>query len=461
MPATSRRKPFYSVLYVQVLIAIALGVALGYAAPETGAAMRPLGDAFIKLVRMMITPIIFTVVVVGIAKMGDLKAVGRIGVKALIYFEVISTVALAVGLIVVNVIKPGVGINADPATLDPEAVAAYTKTAASLSTVDFLLNIIPNTVVGAFASGDILQVLFFSVLFGVALLQLGENGKAVVHFIDQFSQGLFRLLAMIMRVAPIGAFGAMAFTIGRYGIGSLLQLGQLMAGVYITCALFVIVVLGFVARLAGFSIFKFLRYIKEEIFITVGTSSSEAVLPRMMSKLEHLGCAKPVVGLVIPTGYSFNLDGTSIYMTMAAIFVAQATNSPLSLSQQIGLLALAVITSKGSAAITGGGFVTLAATLAAFPAVPVAGLALLIGIDRFMSEARALTNLIGNGVATIVVAKWEGALDTERMHRLLDGDPVDDGLSAAAGRSGEAVDVVGLVPDSVTLLVDPAQRLLK
>ena len=461
MAAPSQRKPFYAVLYVQVLIAIALGVVLGHLWPETGASMRPLGDGFIKLVRMMITPIIFTVVVVGIAKMGDLKAVGRIGVKALVYFEVISTIALAVGLVVVNILRPGDGINADPATLDPAAVAAYTKTAESLSTVDFLLGIIPDTVVGAFASGNILQVLFFSVLFGVALLQLGEPGRALVHFIDQFSQGLFRLLAIIMRLAPIGAFGAMAFTIGRYGIGSLVQLGQLMAGVYITCALFVVIVLGFVARLAGFSIFKFLRYIKEEIFITVGTSSSEAVLPRMMSKLEHLGCSKPVVGLVIPTGYSFNLDGTSIYMTMAAIFISQATNSPLSLSQQIGLLALAVITSKGSAAITGGGFVTLAATLAAFPAVPVTGLALLIGIDRFMSEARALTNLIGNGVATVVVARWEGALDLERMHRLLDGKPVDDVVSAAARRSGDAVDVVGLVADPVPFLVDPSQRLLK
>jgi aerobic C4-dicarboxylate transport protein len=426
MTDAARRTPLYKVLYVQVLTAIALGVALGYFWPETGAAMRPLGDGFIKLVRMMITPIIFSVVVVGIAKMGDLKALGRIGMKALIYFEVVSTIALAVGLIVVNIIRPGDGINADPATLDPNAVAAYAKTAESLSTVDFLLNIIPNTVVGAFATGEILQVLFFSVLFGLALLQLGELGKPMVAFIDLFSQGLFRMIYMVMRIAPIGAFGAMAFTIGRYGVGSLLQLGQLMAGVYITCALFVFIVLGTICRTAGFSIFKFLRFIKEEILITVGTSSSEAVLPRMMTKLEHLGCSKPVVGLVIPTGYSFNLDGTSIYMTMAAIFVSQATNTPLSLSQQLGLLGLAVITSKGSAAITGGGFVTLAATLAAFPAVPVAGLALLIGIDRFMSEARALTNLIGNGVATVVVARWEGALDVRRMQRILNGERVEE-----------------------------------
>ena len=426
MPASARRKPLYTVLYVQVITAIALGVVLGYLWPETGAAMRPLGDGFIKLVRMMIAPIIFSVVVVGIAKMGDLKALGRIGVKALIYFEVVSTIALAVGLVVVNVLEPGAGINADPATLDSSAVAAYAKTAESLSTVDFLLNIIPATVVGAFANGEILQVLFFSVLFGLALLQLGEHGRPLVSFIDQFSQGLFRMIHMIMRLAPIGAFGAMAFTIGRFGIGSLLQLGQLMAGVYLTCALFIFVVLGIICRIAGFSVWKFLKYIKEEILITVGTSSSEAVLPRMMARLEHLGCAKPVVGLVVPTGYSFNLDGTSIYMTMAAIFVSQATNTPLSLSQQLGLLGLAIITSKGSAAITGGGFVTLAATLSAFPAVPLAGLALLIGIDRFMSEARALTNLIGNGVATVVVAKWEGALDVKRMHRLLNGEAVDD-----------------------------------
>jgi aerobic C4-dicarboxylate transport protein len=428
---SERRKPLYTVLYVQVITAIAIGVVLGYAWPETGAAMRPLGDGFIKLVRMMIAPIIFSVVVVGIAKMGDLKAVGRIGVKALIYFEVISTLALVIGLVVVNVLKPGVGINADPASLDANAVGAYAKSAASLSTVDFLLNVIPTTVVGAFANGEILQVLFFSVMFGLALLHLGEQGRPLVSMIDHFSHGLFRMIHMIMRVAPIGAFGAMAFTIGRYGIGSLLQLGQLMAGVYITCAFFVFVVLGLVSRLAGFSIWKFLKFIKEEIVITVGTSSSEAVLPRMMTKLEHLGCSRPVVCLVIPTGYSFNLDGTSIYMTMAAIFISQATNTPLSFSQQLGLLGLAILTSKGSAAITGGAFVTLAATLAAFPVVPVAGLALLIGIDRFMSEARALTNLIGNGVATVVVARWEGALDVTRMNRLLNGETVDDGPAEA------------------------------
>lgn len=420
------RKPLYKVLYVQVLTAILIGILLGYLAPETGAAMRPLGDGFIKLVRMMITPIIFCVVVVGIAKIGDLKAVGRIGVKALIYFEVISTLALIIGLVVVNIIRPGEGINADPASLDQAAVSAYASTAEKLSTTEFILNIIPNTVVGAFASGEILQVLFFSVLFGIALLYLGDEGRHLIAIIDQFSHALFRMINMMMRVAPLGAFGAMAFTIGRYGIGTLVQLGALMAGVYLTCAFFVFVVLGIVCRMTGFGILQFLKYIKEEIVITVGTSSSEAVLPRMMSKLENLGCAKPVVGLVVPTGYSFNLDGTSIYMTMAAIFIAQATNSPLSFGEQIGLLGLAVLTSKGSAAITGGGFVTLAATLAAFPAVPVAGLALIVGIDRFMSEARAITNLIGNGVATVVVAKWEGALDTRRMTRILNGEVVEE-----------------------------------
>ena len=423
------RKPLYKVLYVQVLFAILVGVILGYVAPDTGAAMRPLGDGFIKLVRMMITPIIFCVVVVGIAKIGDLRAVGRIGIKALIYFEVISTLALIIGLIVVNSLRPGVGINADPASLDTAAVSAYASTAEKLSTTEFILNIIPTTVVGAFASGEILQVLFFSVLFGIALLYLGHEGRHLISVIDQFSHALFRMINMMMRVAPLGAFGAMAFTIGRYGIGTLVQLGALMAGVYLTCIFFVLIVLGSVCWMTGlgvFGILKFLRYIKEEILITIGTSSSEAVLPRIMAKLENLGCSKPVVGLVIPTGYSFNLDGTSIYMTMAAIFIAQATKSPLSVNEQIGLLGLAILTSKGSAAITGGGFVTLAATLAAFPAVPVAGLALIVGIDRFMSEARAITNLIGNGVATVVVAKWEGALDMKRMNRLLNGEAVDD-----------------------------------
>jgi len=429
MSRTTERKPIYTRLYFQVVTGILLGVLLGYLQPGPngwGAAMRPLGDGFIKLIRMIIAPIIFSTVVVGIAKMGDMKAVGRIGLKALVYFEVVSTIALVIGLIVVNVLKPGVGINADASTLDAKAVAAYTSTAQHLSTVDFVLNIIPTTVVDAFAKGEILQVLLFSILFGLALLHFGEKGRPLISMIDQFSHALFGVIGMIMRVAPIGAFGAMAFTIGQYGIGTLLSLGKLMAGVYTTCLLFIFIVLGMIARWAGFSLWKYLKYIKEEILIVLGTSSSESVLPRMMVKFEHLGCAKSVVGLVIPTGYSFNLDGTSIYMTMAAIFVAQATNTPLSLPQQLGILGVLLLTSKGAAAVTGGGFITLAATLSAIPTIPVAGLALLIGVDRFMSEARAITNLIGNGVAVVAVAKWDKALDARRMRRILDGETVEE-----------------------------------
>jgi aerobic C4-dicarboxylate transport protein len=388
--------------------------------------MRPLGDGFIKLIRMIIAPIIFATVVVGIAKMGDMKAVGRIGVKALVYFEILSTVALLIGLVVINILRPGVGINADAATLDTTAVATYTTSAQHLTTVDFLVNIIPTTVVNAFATGEILQVLFFSVLFGLALLHFGEKGRPLVNLIDHLCNALFSVVGIIMRAAPIGAFGAMAFTIGQYGIGTLLSLGKLMAGFYTTCLLFIIFVLGAVAWWSGFSLFKFLKYIREEILIVLGTSSSESVLPRMMAKLEHLGCARSVVGLVIPTGYSFNLDGTSIYMTMAAIFIAQATNTRLTITQQLGILAVLLLTSKGAAAVTGGGFVTLAATLSAIPTIPVAGLALIIGIDRFMSEARAITNLIGNGVGTIAVARWEGSLDSQRMERVLGGETIQE-----------------------------------
>lgn len=420
------KKPLYTHLYFQVLTGIAIGVLLGYFWPSTGAAMRPLGDGFIRLIRMIIAPIIFGTVVVGIAKMGDMKKVGRIGVRALIYFEVVSTVALVIGLVIINIYKPGAGINADPATLDTKAVAAYTTTAQNLSTVDFLMNIIPATVVDAFAKGEILQVLFFSVLFGLALLHFGEKGRGLVGIIDEVTHALFGVVAIIMRAAPIGAFGAMAFTIGQYGIGTLFSLGKLMAGFYATCLLFIFVVLGAIAARTGFSIFKFIGYIKEELLIVLGTSSSESVLPRMMVKLENLGCSKSVVGLVIPTGYSFNLDGTSIYMTMAAIFIAQATNTPLTLGQQLGVLLVLLLTSKGAAAVTGGGFVTLAATLSTIPTIPVAGLALIIGIDRFMSEARALTNLIGNGVGTVVIAKWDGGLNTRRMNRILDGKAPDD-----------------------------------
>ena len=424
MPAKAA-KPIYTHLYVQVLTGIAIGVVLGYFWPATGAAMKPLGDAFIRLIRMIIAPIIFGTVVVGIARMGDMRNVGRIGLIALIYFEIVSTLALAIGLIVINVLQPGAGINANPATLDATAVKAYANSAQALTATDFLMNIIPTTVVDAFAKGEILQVLFFSVLFGLALLHFGERGRGLVGIIDEFTHGLFGVVALIMRAAPIGAFGAMAFTIGQYGIGTLFSLGKLMAAFYATCLLFICVVLGSVAAWAGFSVFKFIRHIKEELLIVLGTSSSETVLPRMMAKLEHLGCSKSVVGLVIPTGYSFNLDGTSIYMTMGAIFIAQATNTELTVGQQLGILAVLLLTSKGAAAVTGGGFVTLAATLSVVPTIPVAGLALIIGIDRFMSEARSLTNLIGNGVATVVIAKWDGALNTRRMNRILNGQAPD------------------------------------
>jgi aerobic C4-dicarboxylate transport protein len=415
-------KPFYRRLYLQVLTAILVGALLGHFYPSAGVSLRPLGEAFIKLIKMMIAPIVFATVTVGIAKMGHMSQVGRVGLKALLYFEVVSSIALLIGLVVVNVIKPGAGVNADVASLDAGAIDTFAGGAKSLSTVDFLMNIIPSSVVDAFARGEILQVLLFSVLFGLALLQLGERGAGLVKLIDQLSHGLFGVIGILMKFAPIGAFGAMAFTIGKYGLGTMLSLGKLMGSVYLTCVLFVLLVLGGIARLAGFNIWKLTVYIKEEILIVLGTSSSESALPRMISKLENLGCARPVVGLVIPTGYSFNLDGTSIYLTMAAIFVAQATNTPLSLGQQLTILGVLLLTSKGAAAVTGGGFITLAATLSTTHTIPVAGLALLLGIDRFMSEARAITNLIGNGVATIVIAKWEKSLDVARMHRVLDGE---------------------------------------
>ncbi len=419
MPPSPIRRPFYAHLYFQVLVAIALGVAVGYFFPVTGTALKPLGDAFIRLIKMLIAPIIFATVVLGIAKVGDMKKVGRVGLKALVYFEVVSTLALVIGLVVVNVVRPGAGINADPAMLDASAVAGYAVQAKSMKTVDLLLHMIPDSAVGAFAGAEILQVLVFSVLFGLGLSLYGEPGRPLVDLLDHLSHVLFKVIGLVMRVAPIGAFGAMAFTIGAYGLGSLVSLGLLMACVYLTCVLFVALVLGTIARLAGFRIGAFLRYIKEEILIVLGTSSSEAALPRMMTKLENLGCAKPVVGLVIPTGYSFNLDGTSIYLTMAAVFIAQATNTPLTLWQQLQILGVLLLTSKGAAAVTGGGFITLAATLSVVGEVPVAGLALLLGVDRFMSEARAITNLIGNGVATVVVARWEGAVDLERMKTIL------------------------------------------
>jgi aerobic C4-dicarboxylate transport protein len=420
MTPSTARKPLYKSLYVQVLFAVTVGVLLGHFYPELGAKMKPLGDAFIKLIKMIIAPIIFCTVVVGIAGMEDMKKVGKTGGLALLYFEVVSTVALLIGLLVVNLIQPGSGMHVDAASLDTKAIAAYTEPGKMKGTVDFLLGVIPGSVVDAFAKGDILQVLLFSVLFGFALHKFGGRGTMVFDFIEKSSHVLFDIVGLIMKVAPIGAFGAMAFTIGKYGIGSLFSLGKLMGTFYLTCLLFVFVVLGLISRLHGFSIVKFIRYIKEELLIVLGTSSSESVLPRMMEKMENLGAKKSVVGLVIPTGYSFNLDGTSIYLTMAAVFIAQATDTPMTLVQQLTLLAVLLLTSKGAAGITGSGFIVLAATLSAVGGVPVAGLALILGIDRFMSEARALTNLVGNGVATLVVAKWTGDLDMQRLQQSLD-----------------------------------------
>ncbi len=403
-------------LYARVLIAISIGITLGVVYPATGAAMKPLGDGFIKLIKMIIAPIIFSTVVVGIAGTGDLKKVGRTGGLALLYFEVVSTLSLLLGLFVVNIVQPGVGMNVDLSTLDASSVAAYAGPGKMQSMKEFLLGVIPTSFFDAFAKGEILQVLLLAVLCGVALQQLGGRENVVFQFIEKSVEMLFVVVGMIMRLAPIGAFGAMAFTIGSYGIRSLLSLAKLMATFYLTCLLFIFVVLGAIAWYHGFSIFKFLRYIREELLIVLGTSSSEAALPKMMVKMEGLGAGKSTVGLVIPTGYSFNLDGTSIYLTMAAIFIAQATNSPMTLTQQLTLLAVLLLTSKGAAGVTGSGFIVLAATLSAVGNVPVGGLALILGIDRFMSEARALTNVIGNGVATVVVAKWVGDLDNEVLN---------------------------------------------
>ena len=419
-------KPLYKSLYLQVITAIVIGVVLGHFYPETGAAMKPLGDGFIKLIKMIIAPIIFCTVVVGIAGMEDMKKVGKTGGYALLYFEIVSSIALIVGLTIVNFVEPGTGMNIDPASLDTKGIAAYTKPGQMQSTTDFLLHIIPGTMIDAFAKGEILQVLLIAILFGFSLHQFGGRGTLVFDLIEKTSHVLFSIVGVIMKVAPLGAFGAMAFTIGKYGLGSLLSLGKLMATFYLTCLVFILVVLGLIARAHGFNILKFIAYIKEELLIVLGTSSSESVLPRMMAKMENLGVKKSTVGLVIPTGYSFNLDGTSIYLTMAAVFIAQATNTPMTLTQQLTLLAVLLLTSKGAAGVTGSGFIVLAATLSAVGQVPVAGLALILGIDRFMSEARALTNLIGNGVATVVVGKWCGELDSVRMRRVLDNESVED-----------------------------------
>ncbi len=408
-------------LYAQVLVAVVIGAAIGFVFPESGVALKPLGDGFIKLIKMMIGPIIFCTVVLGISGMEDMKAVGRAGGLALIYFEVVSTIALVIGLVVVNLVRPGDGVNADPSTLDVAAVQQYATAGGPHGIAEHVLNVIPTTIAGAFASGEVLQVLLFSVLFGFALHAVGGRQLALYRLIEQVSAALFRIVAFIMRLAPIGAMGAMAFTIGKYGLGALVSLGKLMACFYATCLLFVFVVLGGIARWNGFRIWPFIRHIKEELFIVLGTSSSESVLPRMMTRMEELGVQKSVVGLVIPTGYSFNLDGTAIYLTMAAVFIAQATNTPLDLAHQLTLLAVLLLTSKGAAGVTGSGFIVLAATLSAVGDVPVAGVALILGIDRFMSEARSLTNLVGNGVATVVVGKWCGQLDESMMRERLGG----------------------------------------
>jgi len=415
MQFDNSRKKFHQHLYVQVLTAITLGILLGHFYPETATSMKPLGDAFIKLIKMIIAPIIFCTVVSGIAGMQAMDKVGRVGIKALVYFEVVSTLALIIGLLVVHLIQPGKGMNIDVSTLETKSLVAYTEVAKHQNTTDFLLNIIPNTVIDAFAKGELLQVLLFSLLFGFSLATMKETGTDVLIFINKVSQALFGIVETIMKLAPIGAFGAMAFTIGKYGVASLAPLATFMGSFYLTCFLFIFVVLGLIARFTGFGILQFIVYIKDELLIVLGTSSSESVLPRIMTKLEQLGCSKSVVGLVIPTGYSFNLDGTSIYLSMAAIFIAQATNTPLTLTQEFTLLGVLLLTSKGAAGVTGSGFITLAATLSTVPTIPVAGLALILGIDRFMSEARALTNLIGNGVATIVAAKWENELDRQQL----------------------------------------------
>lgn len=407
--------------YLWVLGAIVLGGVVGHYFPDFAVKLKPLGDGFISLIKMLIAPIIFLTVVLGIAGVSDVKKVGRVGVKAIVYFEVVSTFALVIGLIVVNTLKPGAGFNADPATLDASAVQKYASAAKEQSTVDFLLHIIPKTFTDAFTgNGDLLQVLLLAVLFGFALLHMGKTGEKIVDLFETVSKVFFGMMSMIMKLAPIGAGAAMAFTIGKYGVDSLGPLARLMGSFYLTCALFVLVVLGAIAYFTGFSILRFIRYIRDELLLVLGTSSSESALVPLMRKLERLGCSKPVVGLVVPSGYSFNLDGTNIYLTMATIFIAQALNVDLTLTQELTLLAVAMLTSKGASGVTGAGFITLAATLTVVPSVPVAGLALILGIDRFMSEARALTNFIGNGVATIVVARWENELDRDKLrHELL------------------------------------------
>ncbi|MDP3854832.1 dicarboxylate/amino acid:cation symporter [Phenylobacterium sp.] len=422
---------YFRLLYVQVLVGIALGVAVGAIWPDLGVALKPLGDGFVKLIKMAVAPVIFCTIVSGIARMGDMKAFGRLGAKTLIYFEVVSTFALVLGLVVGNLVRPGAGFNVDPATLDPTVAASYVEKAAhGQSLAEYLLSLIPNAFFGAFAEGNLLQVLLIAILTGFACSRLGTFGDKVAGVLEDVSKVFFSLIHVVVRLAPIGAFGAMGFTIGKYGLEALVKLGALVATFYGTSLLFVLVILGLVARASGFSILKFLAYIREELLIVLGTSSSESVLPQMIDKMQRLGAGKTTVGLVIPTGYSFNLDGTNIYMTLATLFLAQATNIDLSLTQELTLLAVAMLTSKGASGVTGAGFITLAATLAVVPDIPPAALALLVGVDRFMSECRALTNLVGNGVATLVIARWEGDLDRETLAYELDKGP---GAAAPGG----------------------------
>src|SRR6202049_5125106 len=424
VPPTSKsgppsKKPFYATLWVQVVFAIALAVIFGHFRPSAAVAMKPLGDAFIRLITMIITVIIFCTVVSGIAGMQDMRKVGRVGGKAILYFEIVSTIALALGLVVGNLVHPGSGFNVNPATLDPRAVAEYAGQAKTQSVTDFFMHIIPTTIVDAFAKGDILQVVFVSILFGFALSAMGPRCKPLLELLDSLTQAVFGVVNIVMRFAPIGAFGAMAFTVGKYGIASLGPLAKLIGTFYITSILFVLIVMGGVARVAGFGIIKFLFYIKEEILLVLATSSSETALPTLMEKLERLGCSKSLVGLVVPTGYTFNTDGTSIYMTLAALFVAQATNTHLSLLQQLTILGVAILTSKGASGVQGAAFIALVGTLMVIPGIPVAGMALILGIDRFMSMVRALLNMVGNGVATLVVARWEHELDPAALRRAL------------------------------------------
>ncbi len=419
---TPRRKKWTGQLYLQVLVAIVLGAALGHFYPTYGEALKPLGDAFIKLVKMIIAPVIFLTLVTGIAGMKELGSVGRVAGKAFAYFLFFSTLALIVGLIVANVIQPGAGMNVDVASLDAASIADYSHKAHETTITGFLMSIIPNTLVGAFTDGNILQILLVAILFGIAISLVGKPAQPVLDFLERLSIIVFRLVGILMRAAPLGAFGAIAFTIGKYGIGSLANLGALVATFYFTSALFVLVVLGTVGKLTGFSILKLIRYLKAELLLVLGTSSSEAALPNLIQKMEAAGCEKSVVGLVVPTGYSFNLDGTNIYMTLAALFIAQATNTHLTLGQEVLLLLVAMISSKGAAGVTGAGFITLAATLSIVPTIPIAGMALILGVDRFMSECRSLTNFIGNAVATIVVARWENALDRDKLNAALNGE---------------------------------------